>query len=607
MIRFDSNRQMPPSFVTGCGFLLLLLCYHLVFSAYFPNFLEKLGHDYSLLFPALLDGYFWFKNNSLFDVPWFTPSFCGGQPYFSDVQSIYYSVVQFLTFFFDPLTSVYLSILLFATLGFWGMYLLLQQVFKTSHETAFLAASLFMFNGFYIHRMMVGHFGFQGFMLIPLAAFLLLNQSSATSEKSKLPTLLSTTLIGVLVAYWLQSGLTSLMIPVSLAVLAIACLYQFGEWKSFLYRSTGAILISLGLSASKLVAGFAFMSSFNRSDYSLPGFTSIFIELKLLFITLFFPTANIENTAFANLANMQWALTHHEWEFGVSFIPLLIILIFWTTRLRIQQQPLFSHAGKSQFALAVFSVILLLPIVLNFYTPEWNAILKKTPLIKSTSTLTRWWLIYVPVVIIYSTILFEKLSFLAKYRSKIVVGSVFVIVILNLIQDRTYYDLQGYDGNTVIKAYQETARDNVNPKIHSVDISRGQVGGNDILVLGISQLACYNPSFGYRLEKLPFKTLHPGSIFEQKDGYFNVKNPACYVYPVENKCQPGDHFKVSQKAQLELFAQYKPFAFEIPLKQKIANLMTQLTLGFVISVLILSVVYNLNRFKNYFLSNSNST
>ncbi len=595
MIQFDPNRQMPQSFVIGCAFFLLLLCYHLIFSNYFPNFQGRFGHDYSLLFPALLDGYFWFKNNFFFDVPWFTPSFCGGQPYFADVQSGYYSVAQFLTFFFDPLTSAYFSILLFACLGFWGMYLLLKQIFKTSVESAFLAASLFMFNGFYIHRMMVGHFGYQGFMLIPLIAFLLLNVTSVNNEKTKLSSIFSATLAGVLVGYWLQSGLTSLMIPVSLSVLAIACLCQFRNWQSFLYRSVGTILIALALSASKLVAGFAFMANFSRSSYSLPGFNSIFSALKILLTALFIAPANIEELATSQMLNMQWMLSRHEWEFGITFIPSLIILVFWTARIWMPLQSPFNEKPKSLFSLAVLGVVLLLPLALNVYQPNWNAILKQTPLIKSSSALIRWWLIYIPAVIIYAAIAFENMTFLAKYRTHAVIGSVVVIVGLNLSQDRMYYDMQNYDGNTILAAYQKTAANGTSPEIHGVDIAIGHVNGNDMLTLGISQLACYNPSFGYRLENLPFKTLHPGSIFDQTDGYLNLKNPACYVYPTENKCQPGDHFKVTQKAEAQLFAQYKPFPFAIPSKQKIANVITELALVFVIGILGLSVICALSK------------
>lgn len=563
------------------SFFLLLLCYHHIFSQFFPNSQGRLGHDYGGLLPGLLDGYFWFKNNSLLAVPWFTPSFCGGQPFFADVQSIYYSVVQLLTLFFDPLRSAYLSVLLFASLGFGGMFLLMRQVFRTSAESAFLAASLFMFNGYYAHRMLVGHFGVQGFMLVPLIAFLLLHVGAYGGKKSTLAAISNTVLAGFLVGYWLQSGLTSLIIPVSLAVLAIVCLYfctSSREWQVFFCRAVGAMLIALALSAAKLVVGFAFMSNFERSDYLLPGIDGAFNTLRLLFTTLFFSPANIEEIAIPQLRNMQWLLSRHEWEFGITVIPLLIILVAWTRGLWIQaHSPLTGlkyPSAKSLAAFAVLAIILLLPLVLNIYTPEWNAILKRTPLIRSSSTLFRWWLIYIPIIIVYAAVSLEKITFLERYRAAAVVFGIIALLALNLAQDRTFYDSEGYDGVTILQAYQQSALDNLPPRIQEIGFTQES---NDAIAFGISQLACYNPSFGYRLENLPFKSLHPGSIFEQDEGYLNLKNPACYVFPTENGCEPGDHFTVAQHSQAELFASYKPFPFVMPLRQKIANGISLLT------------------------------
>jgi hypothetical protein len=588
MTPYDPNRQVPQSFVIVSAFFLLLLCYHLIFNSYFPNFLGKLGEDYSALLPALLDGYFWFKNNSLFDVPWFTPSFCGGQPYFADVQSSYYSVAQILTFFFDPLTSTYLSIILFAGIGFLGMYFLLRQIFNIGEKSAFLAASLFMFNGFYAHRMLIGHFGFQGFMLVPLIAFLLLSVAPVNAEKSKFVSVFNTVFAGLLVSYWIQSGLTSLIIPASLAVLSIACLHlsNAGHWQIFLYRGLGAMLVALALSASKLVAGFAFMANFERSQYLLPGVNGLFETLKLIFTTLFLSPTEIEQIAIPKLNHMQWKLSRHEWEFGITFIPLLIIVVAWAqglwTKVRSSFTTLKSPSPQSLLALIVLVIILLIPLAINIYTPEWNALLKRTPLIKSSSALFRWWLIYIPIVIIYAAICLEKLTFLGKYHTHTVVAGVAVIIVLNLTQDRMYYDMQSYNGDPILQAYQKTTLNNISPEIHDIGMNDQR---NNALVSGISQLRCYNPSFGYGLENLPVKTLHPGSVFEQTDGYLNLKNPACYVFPTENKCQPGDHFKIAQKAEAELFTHYKAFSFAVSTTQKIANLITELALVLVMGFL----------------------
>ena len=60
--------------------------------------------------------------------------------------------------------------------------------------------------------------------------------------------------------------------------------------------------------------------------------------------------------------------------------------------------------GKAVFAmnrshaipLVLTGMILLMPIVLNTYSPDWNALLKQIPLIKSNSTLIRWFIIHIP-------------------------------------------------------------------------------------------------------------------------------------------------------------------------------------------------------------------
>jgi len=608
MSTFDANRQMPASVLIGSAFFLLLLFYHLIFGSFFPNYQGFLGNDYSGLFPALLNGYFWFKTNSLFDVPWFSPAFCGGQPFYADVQSIYYSVVQFLTLFVDPLTSVYLSILLFASAGFWSMFYLLKQRFNSSNEAAFLAATLFMFNGFYAHRMLIGHFGFQGIMLIPLAVWLLLPAQATPVTAYRL--LLKSTLSALLLAYWLQSGMASLIVPVGLSVFALVCLAHPNptQWKLFFCHAIGAISIALALSAAKLSVGIAFMSHFQRSDYLLPGVEGFFHELHILFIALFFSPADMAEIAYPHLKQVQWALERHEWEFGITVIPLLLIIAAWVKtgwQTFHPTAPPVKTTKKSLWINGLLLISLIIPLLINLYTPSWNALLKQTPLLKSSSALFRWWLVYIPLLIVYAALSLEKLALPHKLRAYLVRFSVLIVLGLNLTADRLLYQQQSYSPDTIIKAYQDVAAGNPIPAINQVNAFfdaqnniQLPVYRNDLLTLGASQLACYNPSFGYRLEKLPLKSLHIGSIFAVTNGYLNLKNPACYVFPTENHCQPGDHFAVSEKTQATAFAQYQPFSFAISNTQKIANLITQSTLLLVFGFLgwvLFRTLFNLKR------------
>jgi hypothetical protein len=175
------------------SFLLLLVTFNYIFGQFFPAKNGMIGNDYSFILPELLDGYFWFKSNGFFVPFWFTPSFCGGQPVLGYPQSEFYSIAQLLTVFFNPLSSVYVTVILFASIGFFGIYVLLRKCFGSSRQSAVFGGALFMFNGFFIHRMIIGHFGFHSVMLIPLISWLLLKE---ISKKSKLATLSYGTTVG---------------------------------------------------------------------------------------------------------------------------------------------------------------------------------------------------------------------------------------------------------------------------------------------------------------------------------------------------------------------------------------------------------------------------
>ena len=80
----------------------------------------------------------------------------------------------------------------------------------------------------------------------------------------------------------------------------------------FLERSVVAGIIALALGAAKLVAGLAFMSHFQRSDYLLPGVEGLANAVGLILTTLFYMPANIEQIAIPKLRNLQWLLRFHE-------------------------------------------------------------------------------------------------------------------------------------------------------------------------------------------------------------------------------------------------------------------------------------------------------
>ena len=85
-------------------FILIFLIHQYIFLDFFPNNNGFLGHDYEYFLPNFIFGKIWFKNN-LLSVPWFTPSFCCGIPFYPDPQSMFYSLQQLFYIFFEPILA----------------------------------------------------------------------------------------------------------------------------------------------------------------------------------------------------------------------------------------------------------------------------------------------------------------------------------------------------------------------------------------------------------------------------------------------------------------------------------------------------------------------
>ena len=134
--------------------IFTLLIHKLIFQKFFPNNSSYLGHDYSLKLPNLIFGKIWFNNNFL-SIPWFSPSFCCGTPFFADPQTMYYSFQQLLFIIFSPLVALKISFLFFSLIAFIGTFLLMYKAFKVNIYIALISAALFLFNGFFNYRAII--------------------------------------------------------------------------------------------------------------------------------------------------------------------------------------------------------------------------------------------------------------------------------------------------------------------------------------------------------------------------------------------------------------------------------------------------------------------
>jgi hypothetical protein len=591
------------------GLIFSLGVSHLLFGEFFPG-PNGLGHDYSGGLPGLLSEYYWSLREGPWEPMWFNPAFCGGIPGFADPGSGFYSFPSLLVRLFPvgPTDAFYLTLLVFSGLGYVGMFLFARAL-GMSAWAAVLTGVLFSLNGFHVSRMLVGHTGFHGFMLAPWLAFAV-TRGLSSDFRTALPTLAGAALIGGLTfAYWVHSGAASLLLPLLLTVLALVlvALLRGVSLASVAILGCTSAVVGIGLSASKLVAGFAYLGNFPRADYRLPGFSSFFDAIQFGLLSLFVSPTDIAPWVASRLSNIQWALDRHELENGVTWVPVVLLALAfgaWVSRRASDDENKPNQVAEVRWRISplhlaylmVLLFILILPLAINTYGESWNSFLKTVPLIGSSSSLVRWYFIYIPMVILATGFALDYLSGKASMRRGIALLSVAAVALVTAQVDRGFYRDQSYDPKTVESAFL-AARNNpfFAPRIEYVGAfvdGAGQIqltgNRNDLLVQNISQLACYVPIFGYRLEYFPFKSLRTGPSMEVVDGVLNVKNPACFVYPDENSCKPGDHFTAVDADRAQRFLSYKSIPFERSGRQTVADLVT---IGTVLLLPILLLIF----------------
>jgi hypothetical protein len=564
---------------------LLLVGYQLAFAKYFPGRYGNIGHDYSNTLPAYLDGYFWFHVNGPLSVPWFTPSMCGGQPFFADPQSAYYSLPTLLVLLLDPLSASWLSLLAFASLGFWGTYALLRRVGGLSRAAALLGGGLAMFDGFLVYRVVTGENGFASIALLPWIALALLDPAAWPCGPLRRGG--NVLVAGLLVAVSLQGGLTTLMIPAALSVLALGLLVveSGAALRTFTLRGLGAGALATAISASKLVAGVALMRRFPRSDYTLPGFEHVWDALRFAVWSLFGKSDDVYQASRDLLKNAEWVVWPHEWAYGFTPVAALFLVAGLLATVAIPSNRGSGPSVGRLLRVAGVVVIFALPLAFLVYTPGWNALLKSLPIVGQTSYPFRWIIIYAPAVVWGAAAGAERVL-QGRPRALVVAAGLATMWFYDYADTDEFYQRQNtYDPKFLLEADRAMRAGTLEPQIIGM-ITRAHhpkemnnLAPNEVFVYGASAIDCYNPVFGYRQEHYPWGPIRPGGALDEVGGVLNVKNPACYVFPDENGCAPGDHFRLDQRADAEAFLSYHPFTFAKSTVQHVADATTELALA----------------------------
>ncbi len=608
----SAYRPVPrPSVAVKRVLLLLLLntTYLTIFLQFFPNQYGGVGHDYAYWFPRLIAGAYWYMQNGWLSIPWFTPALNGGNLLYADPESIYFSFPQLLTFFVDPLSAITITFAVFSAVGMLGTYWLLRNTFQCSFSSRLLGAALFLFNGLFTYRMIVGHLPFHAFMLLPWMLYCILRQSECQSRLDEIAAVAAGAL---LLAYCFYAGGIHFLIPVTLSMVVVGLIYGYvyvERRTRLIWQRLGCLLmIAIALCASKGTAAFSVIRNVPREAYSLPGISNIFDLFMVPMRSLFFSAVSRQeaNQIFENL---QWALDRHEFEYGITFVPLLLLAAEIGRRLfrRYQTADGPIRAKAKWLSVAAMLLMLLLPIVANYYSPRWNMFLKSLPVIKSSSTLLRWYAMYIPIGILLAALMFEKIRVRPAIKNLLAGGLLMIIVLINLMHDKSFSYVDNYDYHPISRGFSAVRNEGRIPVIEYVGLSATVdtparkiiYEGENLINIGVSYLLARSSLFGYRLEFFPQKDqLKIGHVRQVTDGHFNMINPSCYLFPEKNGCAPGVRFRSDQADQLAEFVAYRPFEFEMPVRQRIANWMTLATL------LVCILVVTLQTTRRYLMKSS---
>lgn len=539
---------------------------------FFPNATGGLGYDYGLFFPWFVGGSFWEAVNGPWVPPEYLPSFCGGVPFLFNPQSVFWSLPQQLMTVLPPMASLIVAWVAFGLLGASGMYALLRRVFATSRTAALLGAALFLLNGFYTARMAIGHVTFHGVMLLPLIALLLFARRAGRTE-AVAPALGA----GLALAYLFYSGGTNTILPMGLGLCLLALLVAYlRRWHRGIFAVTlAAGLLCLALCAYKLLPALAYAGNVVR-PVSLRMTGNLMVLMGAAAVALFVPQA------LAYLPPDKLVLDRVEFEYGVGLVPLLLIVAaLWTVWRRGELARMVIR--KRWPIVAAMTLLLALPILINWDALGLRWVVLHLPILKMMSVLLRFWFAYVPLLCVLSALLIDYLVPEPGRRSLWVGAAMALTLAQAASTDMTWYTSQSYDPSRLIAAQERVAHGGAVPPVERIadPWPGGRSNGtarNDALVDGISDVPCYEPMFGYRMEVFRQGRLAAGPALDVKSGLLNLKNPSCYTFPTENGCRPGDEFRAGQRAQADAFRHYRPFAYVRPLRQKVASAVSLIAL-----------------------------
>jgi hypothetical protein len=270
----------------------------------------------------------------------------------------------------------------------------------------------------------------------------------------------------------------------------------------------------------------------------------------------------------------------HEFEFGVSVVPLLLS---FTAILLFAMKP---SRPQHLIAWITLALVVAFPIALTSGNEAWGRILLKIPIIGDNSNLVRLWSSYIIPLIVVAGLSFDRVPWNTRVRDVAFGASVLVVIAQLMSRNLSYYETnlfqELYDPAPVIRAVEGIAAGIPLPEISQVGPSaesretdeNDEKDENDGLIRGISAYPCYEPLFGYSHEFFPARQLRAGPVRTEVDNHFNLVDPRCYLSFDSTRCAAGELFREDEGPDVAVFTSYRPLPWKLPLWQTFAEAAT---------------------------------
>jgi hypothetical protein len=535
------------------------------------------GSDYAYFTSHLLDAHLHFKLNG-FSIQWFTPTFGGGLPAYPNPQDVQFTLPQLYMLFLNPWWATLAASVTYIIAGLAAAYYFFIRILGFTPFSGVLGAILFNVNGFVFARVVTGHLGYHAFPLLTVLLVAVLHPYWPAIIKGATAAVVFALLFhsgGFFVV--LMYGLT-LWIAVPILLLIRPDIMPF---RKLLPTSGWAVFLTVLLVGSKLYAVISFMHWFPRIEKDhfdtsmFAGFISIIVQL--FGTTTIFPIFNAVGfglTGYIGYSRYLSGTNYGLWEFDTSLSPILVPLfgagVFLLRSQLSEIRKNFDWRKAGLVAIAISGVWLTTEfrLIEGLFYPQ----LRNLPILQSLHVNLRFAAVYIFPLAVIGAWVFEIAQ---REFTEIKKSIVFIVLALISVLSFANYFLIGpewfylhYDIRNAIALYDGIEQGNTYPieEVADTDDSMSTLP----LLANTTDLNPYEPIFGYRLEDYRVN-LHPGSVWDESDGYFNMTNPASLIYPAENNSYNFERIKISDRQRMDDFVNHRQPKWILPTIQHVLD------------------------------------